>query len=214
MNIGHSSRLPYDKCAYPDRLSESVGPLGYRLNPNQIHNCEQCLSTLGPRSSLMGNGVSTAVGQQVANSQKLVDVESILSNRNLPLNKCKVGEVNPIDVNKFKLKHARICNEFLDPLSSRLTYPAATYRELGINRFYDLGQNPQNNIFWDFRTNTKLEAKDNYMTKLPKPVLDYALPIEFQGRNVLNAPTKPQCCAFCGTNKNFLQENNKCKKYT
>ena len=38
VNIGHSSRLDYDKCAYEDRLLESVSPLHYRINANQIHN--------------------------------------------------------------------------------------------------------------------------------------------------------------------------------
>ncbi len=100
LNIGHSSRLGYDSCAYSDRLTESVGPLGYRLEPSWQENCNQCLSTLGPRSSYMGQGVSTAAGPSIATSQKLVDVESVLSNRNLKTTKCRKDQVNPINVTK------------------------------------------------------------------------------------------------------------------
>ena len=89
LNIGHSSRLGYDRCAYSDRIQESTGPIGYRLDPNAQENCNQCLSTLGPRSSYMGQGVSTTVGASIATSQKLVDVESLLSNRNLKTSKCR-----------------------------------------------------------------------------------------------------------------------------
>lgn len=191
MNIGHSSRLPYDNSAYDDKLTESVSPLNYRLNPNQIYSCESCLSTLGPRSQHNGIGVSTTVGFPPATSQSLVDVESILSNRNLYLNKCKAGEVNPIDVNKFELKHARICNDYLNPLSSRLSYPAFNYREMGINRFYNLNKNPQVNIYWDGATNTKLESKDNFIERIPNVrIYDATIPKEIKG-----APNK--CITSC-----------------
>ena len=83
VNIGHSSRLGYDKCYYTDRLSESVSPLLYQLNPNQINNCQACLSVFGPRASHNGYGDSTSVGHTTSPAQDLVDVESILSNRNV-----------------------------------------------------------------------------------------------------------------------------------
>ncbi len=167
LNIGHSSRLGYDRCAYSDRMQESVGPLGYRLDPNSQENCNQCLSTLGPRSSYMGQGVSTTVGSSIATSQKLVDVESILTNRNVKTTKCRRDGVNPINVTKYGVKNLSICNDFLNPLSSRLTYPAANYRDMAVNRFYDLDRNPQINIFYDFAVNTKLEAKDNFVMNIP-----------------------------------------------
>ncbi len=194
LNIGHSSRLGYDSCAYSDRLTESVGPLGYRLDPNFQENCNQCLSTLGPRSSYMGQGVSTSVGFPIANSQKLVDVESILSNRNVKTTKCKRDKVNPINVTKFGVKHQRICNDTLNPLSSRLTYPAANYRDVAINRFYDLDRNPQTNIFYDFAVNTKLEARDNFIVDLPTLWQDKSGPIPIPGNN---RPIKIPYDAYC-----------------
>lgn len=190
LNIGHSSRSIYDSCAYEDRLSESVSPLGYRLNANQIHNCDQCLSTLGPRSSFKGQGVSTSTGHPVATSQSLVDVESVLSNRNLKKSKCRRDEVNSVDVTKFKLQHMRVCNDYLNPLSSRLSYPAANYREVSVNRFIDLPQNAQKVIYWDNAVNTTLEAKDNFMDSLPNPRKDNSLPQEIKGKN-------PECKIAC-----------------
>jgi hypothetical protein len=183
LNIGHSSRLGYDTCAYADRLEESVGPLGYRLDPNWQENCNQCLSTLGPRSSYMGQGVSSAVGHPIATSQKLVDVESVLTNRNVKTTKCRRDGVNPINVTKFGVKHMRICNDYLNPLSSRLTYPAANYRDMAVNRFYNLDRNPQVNVFYDFSVNTKLEAKDNFIVDEPNLWPDFSQPKSVAGRN-------------------------------
>lgn len=198
VNIGHSSRLPYDGCAYKDRLYESTGPLGYKLDANQIHNCTTCLSTLGPRSSYMGEGVSTTVGTPVATSQKLVDVESVLKNLNVPTSKCKVGNVNNINLSKVKLQNPRLCNKFLDPLSSRLTFPASTYRDMAINRFYNLPTDPQSPIFWNFEIDSRLEAKDNFIWQLPTVRGDASLPTEIKGRV---PPCRTPCAGFCPIGK-------------
>jgi hypothetical protein len=178
LNFGYSSRLGYDNCAYTDKLSESVSPLTYRLDGNQIYNCNGCLSTLGPRGRF---GTSSAVGHPVAESQALVDVESILTNRNVKTTKCKRGEINHINPAKFKGEHANICNSYMDPMASRLMYPAMTYREMGMNRFYNLTTDPQQPIFYDFSVNTTLEAKDNFIFRLPVPHRASALPTELKG---------------------------------
>lgn len=199
--IGHSSRLPYDRCAYDDRLSESVGPLIYKLNPNQINSCDACLSVFGPRTSqgAASYGVSSTVGHVTAPSQQLVDVESILSNRNVIASKCKDGKVNDIDVTKFQLQHARVCNDFLDPIATHLTNPPQNYRGMSINRFFNLPKNPQANIFWDFAVNTKLEAKDNYHERVPRLIkYDPTLPREFTGSN---KPCKYPCYNNCPERK-------------
>jgi len=191
MNIGHSSRTIYDKCAYDDRLQESVGPLMYRLNPNQMNNCEGCLSTFGPRAGHNGVGVSTVKTNSIAPAQELVDIDSILSNRNVLQSKCKDGRVNDVDVTKFTLQHARNCNDFLDPSSSRLTNPAANYRGMSINRFHDLPKNAQENIFWDHSINTQLEARDNFRERVPDLMNDLSHPKESTGK---------QCKYTCSTN--------------
>lgn len=197
VNIGHSSKLIYDRCAYDDALSESVGPLMYRLNPHQINNCNACLSVFGPRarSGPPSYGVSTSVGHTTAASQDLVDVESILSNRNVIASRCKDGKVNDIDVTKFNLQHARVCNDFLDPVATHLTNPSQNYRGMSINRFFNLPKNPQANIFYDFAVNTKLEAKDNYRERVPRLIkYDPALPHELKGQN---KPVRYKCNTNC-----------------
>ena len=101
MNIGHSSLLPYDECAYQTRIQTSVDPMIYRLDTNSIWNKNQCYTGFGPRPSYMGNGVSTIAGHPVATSQKLIDIDSVLSNRNVVISKCKSGNLNPINVTKL-----------------------------------------------------------------------------------------------------------------
>lgn len=196
VNFGHSSRSIYDEDSYRDRLSESVAPADYRLNKNNIYNCQQCLSTFGPRTSLMGNSVSTTVGFPPATAQELTDISSILSNRNMKLSKAKNAEVNNIDVTKFKLEHMRLCNNFLNPSSSRLTNPTQNYRDMAINRFYDLERNPQEAIFWNFSVDTKLEAKDNFCEDptYPWEVDEYPMASKDKKiNNVYNIPESAYC---------------------
>lgn len=191
MNIGYSSRLPYDEQAYQDRTLERTDPFLYSVNPNQVYNGGQCFTGLGPRASRMGNEVSTPIGHPVATAQYVTDVESILTNRNLPANRCKDGEMNPINVTKFGLKHLPTCNGFLDPLASRLTYPPFNIKEMPIDRFYDLPTNPQLPIFYDFAVNTKLETKDNFVYSLNTlKINDPVLPKEY--KNYYNSCAKPK----------------------
>lgn len=178
MNIGYSSRLPYDDCAYPDKLKESTDPLKYVLSTDKIYNCNRCLSTLGPRSSHMGHGVSTYRDTTYAEAQDLVDIDSIFSNRNVKTSKCKKGHINPINPTKFREYHTRICNNTLDPEYSRLSYPSANYRDMSINRFYNTIHDPQEPIFWDFAVNTSLEEKDNFVPDIPQLWPDLAGPME------------------------------------
>lgn len=186
-NQGYSGRLGYDKCFIDDDISQSVGPLLYTLNPNRINNCNACLSVFGPRSGFNGYGVSTTVGHKTAIAQELVDVESILSNRNVIASKCKDGKVNDIDVTQFQLQHARTCNDFLDPLATHLTNPPTTYREMGINRFYNLSTQPQAVIYWDTAVNTTLESKDNYRERIPRLInQEISLPEEVKSSNLPN----------------------------
>jgi hypothetical protein len=192
-NQGYSSKLAYDKCFIDQDIAQEVGPLQYNLNPTRIKNCNGCLSVFGPRSSHNGYGVSTFVGNTTAPAQDLVDVDSILSNRNVVASKCKDGKVNNIDLTQFQLQNAQTCNDFLDPLATHLTNPPATYRELAINRFYNLPTQPQANIFWNFAVNTSLESKDNYYEKIPRiRSQEDSLPVEIKGPGRQNPCLQPK----------------------
>ncbi len=172
---GHFSNPKYDKCAYPEDLYESTAPYAYVMNTDRIHNCNGCLTTFGPRGGLMGAGASSPTGDVIAAAQQNVDIDSVMSNRNVPLSKCKRGKVNPVDVTRIKTKNLPVCNDYLDSQHSKMTDPAMFYRGAPINRFYDLNKDPQANIFYDWAVNTSLEAKDNFIPELPEPLTDVDL---------------------------------------
>jgi len=167
LNIGNSSRLAYDDCAYPDKLTESVSPGTYRLQPYYNYNCNSCQNVNGYRSSVGGYESATAVEAGPAISQRLVDHESMLSNRNVRTSKCKEGNVNKVRVADVKLHVAPVCRDDTYPRYTHLSHPAYNYREMPLNRFYNLHRDPQANIFYDFAKNTVLEAKDNYVYTIP-----------------------------------------------
>lgn len=168
MNIGNFNRLSYDNCAYDGKIKQSTDPLNYRLSVDQIHNCDRSFFPLGPRNS--SYGVSTAGDAGYAISQNMVDVDSILSNRNVKQNKCRNNDmVNPIDPTKFKGTHANLSNNRLNPEYTKLSHPSSNYRGSGINRFYDTIHNAQDNLFWNFETNSTLEARDNFVPSAPQP---------------------------------------------
>lgn len=179
-NIGHWSRLDYDNCAYPDRLMESTDPLSYRLNKDYIHNCNRCLNTngAGPRASTMGFGDSTLLDVGFAPANDLVDVDTVCKNINVKTSKCKKGKINPINLTKSKNKDYAICGNVLDPEFSRLSHPSSNYRDMSLNRFYNLHHNPQETIYYDISHNTRLEAKDNYVPDIPVFWKDNVMPRE------------------------------------
>ena len=120
----------------------------------------------------MGNGVSTLAdstyfepGHPPATANYLVDVESILSNRNMHTSKCKNGHVNPINLTKLRQHDLSTNNRFLDPVATHLVIPPIKSREAPIDRFYNLNNDPQKPIFWNFAVNTDLEARDNFKFK-------------------------------------------------
>lgn len=169
MNIGHSSHSIYDSCYYPEYINQSTRPLQHKLDVNQIYSCDGCMSSLGPRGGRYG--VSTPLKKtQYAESQYLTDVESVLSNRNVKLSKCKRSKTNPINVLNMKVYDKRLCGNTLNPESSLLSYPRQQYRGMGVNRFVDIPSNPQNNIYYDWAINSQLEAKDNWVPELPVPL--------------------------------------------
>jgi hypothetical protein len=170
LNAGHFSNSKYDKCAYPEDLYESTAPYAYVMNTDRIHNCNGGLSTFGPRGGYLGAGVSSLTGDVIAAAQQNIDIDSVMSNRNMPLSKCRRGKVNPVNVTRIKTKNVPVHNDYLDAQHTKMTDSAMFYRGVAINRFYDLPKDPQANIFFDWAVNTKLEAKDNFVPELPNPL--------------------------------------------
>jgi hypothetical protein len=188
MQIGKFTRQSADHCYLPDRNTESTGSGNYKLSTDQIHNCQKCLSTLGPRSNVMGHGVSTNKQTGPAESQDLVDTESLLSNRNVKNSRCKKGGVNPVNLSNLPLYDTHVCNDVLNPQSTKLSHPPSNYRDTAINRFYNLHHNAQANIYQPFAINTHLESIDNHHVVIPKPWGNRDLPRE--------QPGKPKKCGM------------------
>ena len=203
-NYGRSDLLHYDPQTVKDDIEQSTAPLMSVLDPNRVKNCNQCLSLNGPRSSHNGWGDSIPIPNPgVTPAQQLVDIDSIMSNRNVKASNSKKGKVNDVDVFKFKTYDCSLCNKDLDPLSSLLTYPKQLYREMSVNRFYDLNLNPQTNIYYDWAQNSQLEASDNY--DLPYP---YSLDMSVLSKSVEGNPTKCETVCKQNCNTNVLMNNN------
>lgn len=180
--FGHSSRQPYDKCYYPDRLYESTEPVNYRLNEDYIHHCNRCFSSGGaaPRGAFGDSTNGGRVG--VAPKNDLVDVDSVCRNLNVKINRCKRGKINPLNLTKGKMADYNVCDNYLEMGFSKLNDPPSNYRDINLNRFYNLHHNPQETIFWNFSHNTKLEAKDNFVPEIPELWGDMSLPKETKGK--------------------------------
>lgn len=202
-NFGFSSRLQYDPSFINDDIEQSTAPILSVLDPNRVKNVNECLSLFGPRAGHNGVGDSLPIANPgLTPAQELVDIDSIMSNRNVKQDRSKRGMVNDVDVFKFKTYDVKYCDRGLDPLSSIATYPKQLYREMSINRFYDLNLNPQTNIYYDWATNTQLEAKDNY---------DYPYPFSLDGDKSLPKEVKgksKQCETTCKQNCNVNVLNN------
>lgn len=197
-NYGYSGNLAYDPETIADDIEQSTAPLMSVLDPNRVKNCSQCLSLNGPRAGHNGWGNSIPVSEpSITPAQDLIDIDSIMSNRNVKQDRSKKGHVNMVDVFKFKTYDAQLCDRGLDPLNSTLTYPKQLYREMSINRFYDLNINPQANIFYPWAVNSQLEAKDNYDYPYPYFIgMDETLPKPINGKT---RPCKTSCTSNCDT---------------
>lgn len=200
LNAGYFSNPKYDKCAYPEDLYDSTAPYSYIMNTDRIYNCNGCLTTFGARGSYLGVGASTPAGDVAAGAQQNIDIDSVMTNRNVPLSKCRRGKVNPVDITKIKTKNMPVCNDYLDEQHTRMTDPAMFYRGTPINRFYDLNKDPQANIFYDWAINTSLDASDNFIPELPVPLTD----VDMVPRGRRDSNWRPQSIAIdananCGT---------------
>lgn len=178
VQIGYNDRLAYDKCYYDERIKESTAPLGRIMDDSKFFNCNKCMSIYGPRPSSGSKsfGVSTAKGVSKPNLQNFVDIENVLTNRNLKATKCRKDQVNPVNIMKLQTSTPKLCSDQLSPISTLLTEPRYMSRGIPINRFIDLPINPQEHIYWDISRNTRLEAIDCYQPRMPTIMPDRVQP--------------------------------------
>ena len=164
-NIGKSDNIIYDQDAYNLWKKTSIKPMNYMLSVYSRYNPSECDAGVGINHGYMGNNGGTLTGPAIAKAQQLVDLDSIFSNRNVRTNKGETGHLNPINpISDFTIKDCERCKNSVAPKYSRLTNPINKYRGMSINRFYDIGANPQPATVkpFIFYTNTTLQARDNF----------------------------------------------------
>jgi hypothetical protein len=155
----YSSRQRYDREATDEFYERSTGGYSYRLDPVYATSCKECYPPFGPRGF---RGASTAPGF-------VIDADSVIRGYTKIHSKSNRQQI-PDSVDVFELRNLPDCHPFLETEYSRYTNPIQNYRGLGFDNFYPVNHDPQCHIFWDFSRNTKLEAKDAYITPWQIPM--------------------------------------------
>lgn len=174
VNYGESTRLSNDiETLKKDSLS-SLGPSLYTQDIQKVVNCDRCLTVdgNGPRTSQgsYSYGVSTFSNNPLHPTFESVSVENMLSGRESTSKGLKGGRVTTINMNKYtqKLNHKNICPKILNPITSSLNMPVKSFREMTINRFYDLNLPIElTDSRFSYGRTTRMEAKDNHVEKMP-----------------------------------------------
>ena len=159
------TRIPYDDSAAKSQNERSSGPGIYRLYAGVGDNCQKCFSYNGPANS--NADVSVARSGCGGGFGNMIDVESSLSNRNLPLGECndeqrKTGYLS----HQSNIVNTKPCSNFLERSESRFTHPLDSYRGMSTFDYAlhpHLAINPQCNIYNGEELSTRLHAKDTYV---------------------------------------------------
>src|SRR5271170_4662723 len=150
-----------DDCFIVSRVNQSVGPYNFQMFPGQWKNCEPCFPLYG----------ATPDGRWYqSNDPDLVDKETILKNQSYPYVGCGRDKVRLLNSNEKNKDLKGFCNKWITPQESLMTHPKSYYRELQIDRFYDLQRPQESFVSWDYQINSKQQAKDAFVQKFPVPL--------------------------------------------
>lgn len=177
-----STRITYDECASKLSLQRSTDPLKYRLFRPNFENCKECYSDNGPIGS---KNDASSVKNSGEDFSDLVDLESEMSNRVLPLNNCNDKNCNRGYLKKAKVTNKNNCSDKLVIEDTRFTKPLTEFRELSFMDYFTephLPINPQKHIqkFEDRNgTFSRKLARDQYKAPEQKRLDDSSvLPVE------------------------------------
>lgn len=143
---------------------------GHKTSPHFIYNKSSCMPTVGRIGATIG--ASLVVGDVIAPRLHLIDIENKLLNRDVGPSRTIGGGVSDLDVKKIKLNDVNPCGKFSNESFTRLTQPPILHREVAIDRFYDLLDDPQSHIYDSVARNTRLEARDNWFPQVDCPFPD------------------------------------------
>ena len=143
------NRNKYDEFSYKEEVNRSTDPLYYRVNNCFATNNDECYPY---------NGRQNQINKKL--DELNVDIESELTNRNLPSNYSnELGKNNKYSKLKKK-EELKNCTKNIEVEDTRFTHPIDNYRGMSTTEFnYSpyLHVNPQNNIdYWRDGINSRL----------------------------------------------------------
>jgi hypothetical protein len=162
------AKLKYDDCNSKLHTERSVSVGEYRLFPGFVENCKQCFSATGP----IGSKVDVSTAKENASTQwgEMSQIESELTNRNIPATKCNDNATNTT-YKKNKVYNKTACNPIFNSEDTRFTNPTQAYRSMSLTSYQlqpHLFSNPQCYIQDDrLGLNSRGKAKDSYKMPLP-----------------------------------------------
>ena len=149
------NRNKYDNFTYDEQIEKSTNTLYYRVNECFANNTKECFAL---------NGLKNQRNKGIDGVK--VEIESELTNRNLPSNYSKkIGKNNKYLKLKSK-ENLKNCSKDIQVEDTRFTHPIDNYRGMSTSEYNMnpyLHVNPQNNInYWRDGINSRLVVRDTY----------------------------------------------------
>ena len=160
------TRINYDQCAYDLDVERSVAQGNYRLSSDFAENCNSCHPYNLPGTST--EAASSARASCETGFGSLADAESIITNRQNPLQKCNKEGKNDDYKEKIKVHHKPLCEKVLESEDTRFTNPLDNYRGMNLTSYHFtpyLHVDPQCHIQSDIHregNSSRLMVKDCY----------------------------------------------------
>jgi hypothetical protein len=163
------TRQLYQNDYYNTRVAQSVQPLLYHTNPQQLANCAPCEMPYGSVASRQRYSGSAMAAENVGH---ITDVESILRHQS---SASRLGSgrehfyaapvTTPLALSQ------KTCFRFA-PEESLTSHPKQHYREMDgqLNRIFQREHDASDYTDTRGSIDTRQMAKDSYKMKLPKPL--------------------------------------------
>ena len=156
------NRPRYDDFTYKHRLAETIGPGEYMTQTPS--SCDKC-TYYAPGVILNGKGAALC-------DKELIDVDSELIGITRKYSQCPADKYLPRDEPFCKTnKNIQECIDLV-PEPTLISNPKCTNKEVTVNRWEWLCQDPQRNALmsFDFMINNRLIVKDNHRPHLERPI--------------------------------------------
>ena len=156
------SRPRYDDCTYKHRLAETISPGEYMTQTPR--SCDNCVY-YAPGVLLDKKGTTIS-------DKELIDIDSELMGITRKYSQCPADKYIPgQSFCKMDSSAMEECYD-LTPEPTLISNPKCTNKEVTVNRWEWLCQNPQNKALmsFDYQINNRLVVKDNHRPHLERPL--------------------------------------------